>query len=74
MITTAQKISATMTAADGLTDDESASLQATKSEIEWDAACDAIKAARGGAYPHDWWPLVQMSGLMARQVASWKKA
>lgn len=37
-----------------LTDAELAALNATMSEAEWNAVCDAIKAARDGKYPPDW--------------------
>ncbi len=39
------------------------SLWCAKSAAEWDAACDAIKAARGGVYPPDWWEVVHLCGL-----------
>lgn len=54
-----------------LTDDEMASLVATKNELDWNAACNRIKSARGGVYPNDWWSRLQLTGLMARIVASW---
>lgn len=55
-----------------LTDDEIASLWGTKSEVDWDAACDSIKAAHGGGYPTDWWERVQTTGLASVIQLSWK--
>ncbi len=31
----------------------------------WNAACDAIKAARNGQYPPDWYERVMLSGVSA---------
>ncbi len=47
-----------------ITDEELAMLRACQSDKDWNAACDAVKAARNGAYPEDWWARVKMSGLM----------
>lgn len=52
-----------------ITEAEMASLEACQSEDEWSAACDAIKGARHGAYPPDWWVSVRMSGLMESVLA-----
>jgi hypothetical protein len=53
-----------------ITPAELASLEACQTEADWDTACDAIKAARGGKrYPDDWWPVVNQSGMMARIFA-----
>jgi hypothetical protein len=49
---------------DKLTDAEFDLLTASKSESEWNAACDQVKAARHGAYPSDWWARMQLSGVM----------
>ena len=57
-----------------LTDEEVKRLEQAANEAEWDAACDAVKDARDGQYPPDWWERVQLSGLMARVVAGWGKA
>ena len=51
-----------------ITEEEIASLEACKSDTEWNAACAAIKAARDGAFPPDWWPKVVKSGIMKRVV------
>jgi len=37
----------------------------------WDAACDAAKAARGGAYPIDYSEKVFASGLRERAEQRW---
>lgn len=47
-------------------------LEACESEEDWNAACDAIKEARGGRYPRDWRSRVMTSGLMARVVGRWR--
>lgn len=56
-----------------ITEAELNSLKATKNEREWNAACDAIKKARNGSYPDDWWPKVKLTGLMDAIFASWDK-
>ena len=50
--------------------EEITALESCKSETEWNAACDKIKSARGGAYPADWWPTMKLSGRMDRILAS----
>jgi hypothetical protein len=35
-------------------------------EDEWNAACDDIKAARGGQYPPDWYSVVIRGGILDR--------
>lgn len=55
-----------------LTEKEIEKLKATKSESEWNSACDEIKKARNGIYPPDWWPRMMMSGLIAEIQDSWK--
>lgn len=47
-----------------ITEAELEALRACQSSKQWGAACDAIKEARGGAYPPDWWAKVKLSGLM----------
>ena len=50
---------------------EIARLNATKSEREWNAVCDDVKRARGGAYPHDWFVQV-IAGSVGREAqARW---
>lgn len=48
---------------DTLTDEEYERCVASKNELEWNAACDAVKRARGGRYPHDWFSRMNQSGL-----------
>lgn len=54
-----------------ITQDELKKLKSSKTMEEWDATCDAIKAARGGQYPPDWFRKVMMSGLAASVQESW---
>lgn len=54
-----------------LTEAELELLKQTKSETEWNAQCDAIKSARDGQYPPDWYPLIVLSGLFARIRLNW---
>ena len=51
---------------DKLTDEEMARLEGVKTEGEWNAACDAVKQARNGRYPIDWYPRVLATGLATR--------
>jgi hypothetical protein len=43
----------------------------SKDAAEWDANCDAVKAANGGDYPRFWFATVLASGLHGRVAASW---
>lgn len=56
-----------------MTKDEVISLlRTTRSEQQWNDACDKIKQAFGGKYP-DWWFLeVLASGLMAEISSTWE--
>lgn len=56
-----------------LTEQEIENLKQTKSASEWNKACDAIKQARNGQYPRDWWTKMMMSGLITQISNSWKK-
>lgn len=56
-----------------LTETEMESLKATKNSREWNDACDAIKRARGGEYPQDWFARVLATGLMKSITESWKR-
>jgi hypothetical protein len=40
-------------------------MESSKSEAEWDANCDKVKAACGG-YPDFWWKAIMMSGVASR--------
>lgn len=54
-----------------MTEDEvKALMESSKSESEWNANCDKVKRACGG-YQEFWFPLIVMSGLLARVRASW---
>lgn len=55
-----------------ITPEELQELELTTNADEWNAACDKIKAARGGQYPPDWYAKVLASGLMAEAQDSWK--
>lgn len=54
-----------------LTTGELARINACQTAQEWQAICDAVKAARKGAYPPDWFPVVLQSGLCDRVVKRW---
>jgi hypothetical protein len=56
---------------DNITEEELNRLRNSKNEEDWNDACDAIKAARGGRYPSDWWPKVMQSGLSAQVAKNW---
>jgi hypothetical protein len=55
-------------------------LRETKSEDEWDLACDRVKeetkklppAERSGEYPAWWFPEVLATGLIEKIAAGWK--
>lgn len=55
-----------------LTDQEFTTLTTTKSEWEWNNACDAVKKARNGQYPNDWFIKILASGVMATTQLNWK--
>ena len=57
-----------------LTDAELKSLMFATSESDWNKICDAVKAARGGVYPDDWFAKVMISGLMNEVSERWKRA
>lgn len=38
-------------------------MESSKSEDEWNANCDKVKAAFGGNYPPWWYAKIVMSGL-----------
>jgi hypothetical protein len=54
-----------------LTQEELSTLKTCQSEQDWGDACDAIKEARGGMYPDDWWDKVKLSGMMDKILARW---
>lgn len=55
-----------------LTRREEDELKAARTEEEWGAACDKIKAARDGAYPAEWFLKIIASGFMATQQKKWR--
>jgi len=57
-----------------LTDEEMNRLRSSKSAWEWAIACDAVKCARDGAYPHDWFRKVLASGLLHELQQKWVEA
>ncbi len=52
-----------------ITDEELQEIETIQTAEAWVAFCDKFKAARGGAYPPDWWQKVKLSGLMDRTFA-----
>lgn len=58
--------------AEDLTDAEMFRLLGTRSETEWNQVCDAIKQARDGQYPPDWWSRMMLSGVAEEIMCSWK--
>jgi hypothetical protein len=48
-----------------LSKDEWQRLCGCATQREWNSVCDAIKAARDGSYPPDWFPIDHLSGLMS---------
>lgn len=43
-------------------------MESSKSETEWNANCEKVKAACGG-YPDFWYHAIILSGLAARVIA-----
>lgn len=52
-----------------LTEAELAAFMAIQTEEDASRVCDAIKDARDGQYPPDWWRRIKLSGLMAQVYA-----
>ncbi len=52
-----------------ITDAELKMIEDCRSEQDWNNACDAVKRARNGQYPSDWWAKVMQSGLARRVMA-----
>lgn len=46
-------------------------MSAAKSEVDWNARCDAVKAANGG-YPSFWFFEIVMSGVASRTQNNWE--
>lgn len=49
-----------------LTEEELKMLNAVKTEDGWNAACDAVKKARKGNYPPDWFEKVIQTRLIEK--------
>lgn len=56
---------------DNLTQEELEMLEACTSPLEWQNACDKVKAARNGNYPNDWWQTMKLSGRMDKIMNRW---
>jgi hypothetical protein len=56
-----------------VTNKELAVLEACESEEDWNNACEAIKSARGGYYPEDWYDRVVNSGFQEKIQSRWRK-
>lgn len=54
-----------------LTAEEIQAAENCMSGAEWEGFCDAVKAARDGDYPEDWWPEMKLSGRMDRIMSRW---
>ena len=54
-----------------ITEEELARLEDCQSAQDWSDACDAVKEARDGHYPDDWWNKVKLSGMMDRILGRW---
>lgn len=54
-----------------LTEEEMTRLRSCNSERDWNRTCDAVKAARGGLYPADWWQRIMLSGEADRIFKRW---
>ena len=46
----------------------------SKSEIDWNKNCDAVKKAFDGNYPNFWYSEIISSGLLAETQAGWQAA
>lgn len=47
-----------------ITNTEIEMLNDASTEVDWNAACDLIKAAREGSYPGDWFAKVIAGGIL----------
>lgn len=56
----------------GITTEEVERLKSTMTAEEWHRECDAIKAARTGEYPGDWYYRIVQSGIYIRAMARWR--
>jgi len=49
----------------GLTPEEIETMKSSKTEADWNRNCDAVKRARSGQYPPDWYDKIILSGVAA---------
>ena len=54
-----------------ITEEELKRLDSCQSAQDWSDASDAVKKARGGQYPPDWWDKVKLTGMMDKIMARW---
>ena len=54
-----------------ITTEELQRLEACQTAQDWSDACVAVKEARSGQYPPDWWDKVKLSGMMDRVMVRW---
>lgn len=45
-------------------------MKSSKSESEWNANCDKVKASFDGSYPSFWWDAIMQSGVMSKTTAN----
>lgn len=45
-------------------------MRSSKSESEWNANCDKVKAANGG-YPQFWYPAIILMGILSSVQDTW---
>ena len=57
-----------------ITHEELQRLEDCQSAQDWADACDAVKEARDGQYPDDWWDEVKLSGMMDRVLGRWDES
>ena len=48
-------------------------MESSKSEEEWNANCDKVKAAHNNDYPNWWYKEIVMSGILSKTQAKWEK-
>ncbi len=53
-------------------DDVTQLMKSSKSENEWNANCDKVKAAFGGEYPSFWYAAIVLSGISSKTSATWR--
>lgn len=48
-------------------------MRSSRSEEEWNANCDKVKAAHRGQYPIFWWRAIMLSGVLKETQDAWRK-